>query len=209
MGVTIHVLKGLGRRILLRPVESSPENSPSNGRSVKPADIQTAAVGPLAEQEAEPGPGSDGARVGEAGPGHAGTPRGLQSPRDEACLLVLSGESIGRIYRFVRDTCLIGRAPASDIALKEESIAWQHAEVKVVANQYILRATDPTNELYVNGLPTQEQSLTYGDRIQFGDGPIVKFALLAKVATASASTEAVARPTGSPKTAAVPSRRPV
>jgi len=145
-----------------------------------------------------------------AGSSAAPVTGGLNSPIDGmAWFLVLKGSSLGRLFRFGRNTCRIGRAPQSDILLNDEAVAWHHAEVRIDSGQFVLFVTDPSSDTYVNGVPTHHHYLSHGDRIQFGDGPIVKFSCPNDNHTTLRGSAETARTTGSPKMPSLNTKPPV
>ncbi|MFO0628230.1 MAG: GGDEF domain-containing protein [Polyangiales bacterium] len=104
-------------------------------------------------------------------------------PRDaqEACLVVLYGESIGRRIPLGRNTLTIGRAPANEFLLEEESVSRRHCEVQPLtespgAAPHAWRLVDleSTNGTLVNDLPVRAQTLQHGDQVQVGR-TILKF----------------------------------
>ena len=104
----------------------------------------------------------------------------------DCCVVVITGECIGRIYRLTRSTTVIGRAPNADIPLTDESVAWHHASVKRDGGAFVLNHLDGASETYVNGTAVNERSLMHGDRLQLGLGPILKFTELSELGMAKA-----------------------
>lgn len=183
-------------------------------RASKPVESSRASAQPLPDRMssaiAAPSVGRPVDSSREASVGSSTDDDSSAAPRlEHACVLVLTGSSIGRLYRFTRDPCRIGRAPHSDITLAEESVAWDHAEVRVIDGGYLLRATDPSIPTYVNGVRITEHFLAIGDRIELGDGPILKLSALSnlhegRLEQAVGQTHA----SGSPKASFSPSKRP-
>jgi diguanylate cyclase (GGDEF)-like protein len=98
-------------------------------------------------------------------------------PRDaqEACLVVLYGESIGRRIPLGRNTLTVGRAPNNELLLEEESVSRRHCEVQPLmehpdARPHAWRLVDlgSTNGTYVNDLQIKEQNLADGNQIRVG-----------------------------------------
>ena len=104
-------------------------------------------------------------------------------PRDaqEACLVVLYGESIGRRIPLGRNTLTIGRAPNNELLLEEESVSRRHCEVQPLMEHpdarphaWQLVDLESTNGTLVNDVPVRAQTLHHGDQVQVGR-TILKF----------------------------------
>ena len=126
----------------------------------------------------------------------------------DCCVVVLTGECIGRTYRLARSTTVIGRAPTADIPLTDESVAWHHASVKRDGGAYVLNHLDGASETYVNGTAVNERSLMHGDRVQLGMGPILKFTELSDLRIAKAPMSDAPHDTDEPLTSGFAVKNP-
>ena len=102
----------------------------------------------------------------------------VPSPGGETtpCLIVLSGKSVGHIFKLVGRSCLVGRALEADIRLDDEGVSREHARVVLYPNGVIaLRDLRSTNGTCVNGEPVTLRVLSDGDRVQIGATTILKF----------------------------------
>ncbi|MEZ4392454.1 MAG: GGDEF domain-containing protein [Polyangiales bacterium] len=98
----------------------------------------------------------------------------------QACLVVLYGESIGRRIPLGRDALTIGRAPSNELMLEEESVSRRHCEVQAVFDgheapqSWRVLDLESTNGTFVNDAPVEAHALRHGDQLQVGR-TIMKF----------------------------------
>lgn len=104
-------------------------------------------------------------------------PPDAQSPRElNAYLIVLSGRSIGKMYKVPVGAVNLGRSLDADIRLEDEGVSRSHAMMtRAETGNVELRDLDSTNGTYVNGMRVSEFQLRDGDRIQVGSVTILKF----------------------------------
>ena len=53
--------------------------------------------------------------------------RGGASNDDEACLVVIYGQDLGKKHKFYQDSIIIGRSSKCDIHIDEESVSRSHS----------------------------------------------------------------------------------
>lgn len=94
-----------------------------------------------------------------------------------ACLIVLSGQAVGRIFKLNSGLCVIGRSEAAEVYLDDDGVSRRHASIVQYDKSHILKDLDSTNGTFVNGEPIHARALTNGDRIQVGATTILKFAI--------------------------------
>jgi two-component system, cell cycle response regulator len=94
-----------------------------------------------------------------------------------ACLIVLSGEAVGRIFKLAQAEYLVGRAETAEICLDDDGISRRHANIVLHGDTAILKDLESTNGTFVNGEPIRVRALVNGDRIQVGATTILKFAI--------------------------------
>ena len=62
----------------------------------------------------------------------------------------------------------LGRGPGVDLALDDESLAWEHAELEFIEGGFRLRRLSETAETRLNGGPIEVAALKPNDRFQLG-----------------------------------------
>jgi two-component system, cell cycle response regulator len=93
-----------------------------------------------------------------------------------ACLIVLSGDSVGSLYKLTDTKYVIGRSPEAGIRLEDDGISRQHAKlIRYNEHLFMLKDLGSTNGTHVNGQPVKSHALSDGDRIQIGSVTILKF----------------------------------
>lgn len=101
---------------------------------------------------------------------------GWSSRELNAYLIVLSGRSVGKMYKVPVGAVNLGRSLDSDIRLEDEGVSRMHATMVRAENGTVeLRDLSSTNGTYVNGTRVTEFQLRDGDRIQVGSVTILKF----------------------------------
>lgn len=93
-----------------------------------------------------------------------------------AYLIVLSGRSVGKMFKVPIGEVKLGRSLDSDIRLEDEGVSRLHARMQRDEDgSVVLHDLDSTNGTYVNGHKIGQSKLTDGDRIQVGSVTILKF----------------------------------
>ncbi len=95
-----------------------------------------------------------------------------------ACLIVLSGSEIGRMYRVGRST-VMGRSRRCDIILEEDGVSREHARLECdQRGTYTLQDMGSTNGTLLNGRRLEQPvRVCDGDKVQVGGAVILKFSL--------------------------------
>jgi two-component system cell cycle response regulator len=100
------------------------------------------------------------------------SPAGEMTP----CLTVLSGRSVGHVFKLVSPRYLIGRGSQADIQLDDDGVSREHARLALYPNRVIaLSDLGSTNGTFVNGEPVTMRVLSDGDRVQLGATTTLKF----------------------------------
>jgi diguanylate cyclase (GGDEF)-like protein len=98
------------------------------------------------------------------------------SPVRSAFLIVLSGGSIGKMFKVEGNMMVIGRDREADIPLHDEGVSRQHAKlVRDPEGEVKLVDLKSTNGTFVELERIDHKTLTDGDRIQIGSVTILKF----------------------------------
>lgn len=92
---------------------------------------------------------------------------------EEACLVVLYGESIGRRIPLRDGAITVGRASLCDLQFEEESVSRQHCRIEPFRDDQNVerwRVVDlqSTNGTFVNDRAVTTLQLQHGDRLQIG-----------------------------------------
>jgi diguanylate cyclase (GGDEF)-like protein len=99
-----------------------------------------------------------------------------------ASLIVMSGNSIGRMFAVDRERMVLGRSAEADITIDDEGISRKHAAI-VRGDDGIIELEDlgSRNGTFVNMKRIERHALDDGDKIQLGAVTILKFGLQSKV----------------------------
>ncbi len=99
-----------------------------------------------------------------------------QSRSHRARLVVLSGDSPGRIHRFSTD-CIIGRSEGADFQLSVGDISRKHVQLIFdPLDGWRIKDLDSSNGTWLDGVPLdQEAALPFGARIQLGQRVLLIF----------------------------------
>ncbi len=93
-----------------------------------------------------------------------------------AFVIVLSGRSVGKMFKLPVGEVTIGRSLDADIRLDDEGVSRLHLRLaRPTDGPVALTDLDSTNGTYVNGARVHHQELDDGDRIQVGSVTILKF----------------------------------
>ncbi len=112
--------------------------------------------------------------VGLAGPGSSGSLPAVGSGvapdlgPGEAVLVVQRGMGGGASYLLVGDLVTAGREPDSDLFLDDVTVSRRHAELRRMADGWLLRDVGSLNGTYVNRQRIEETALAPGDEVQIG-----------------------------------------
>jgi diguanylate cyclase (GGDEF)-like protein len=95
---------------------------------------------------------------------------------NQACLVVIYGDELGRRVELANGRVAIGRSSSSELQLDQESVSRNHCEITARGGAYELRDLGSTNGTYVNDAPIDAVFLRDGDQIKVGR-TILKFIL--------------------------------
>lgn len=107
---------------------------------------------------------------------HKRVPRDEAPPERNAYLIVLSGRSVGKMYKLPQGEHVLGRSADADIRLDDEGVSRSHARMSRRRDDTVeVSDLDSTNGTFVNGTQIRHFTLSDGDRIQIGSVTILKF----------------------------------
>lgn len=101
---------------------------------------------------------------------------GWASSEVNAYLIVLSGRSVGKMFKVPVGRVNLGRSLEADVRLEDEGVSRIHANMERRDDGTVmLNDNGSTNGTYVNGTRVSQMELSDGDRIQVGSVTILKF----------------------------------
>ncbi len=95
--------------------------------------------------------------------------------RDRAYLIVLSGTSVGEMFKILEGEAIIGRSTQAGIRVVDEGISRQHARIVQEAGMLFIEDLGSKNGTFANGERITRHRLQDGDKIQVGQTTILKF----------------------------------
>ena len=99
-----------------------------------------------------------------------------QQRKENAYLIVIAGNGVGRMFKVVGGETLIGRHPSCEILLEDDGVSRQHSKIMRTRNgDAVVIDLKSTNGTFANGVRVQEHTLRDGDKIQIGKTTILKF----------------------------------
>lgn len=94
----------------------------------------------------------------------------------KACLLVLEGPDLGRVFELNESHAVIGRAPDVAVPVKDSGVSRRHAALSCDDHIVHLSDLDSANGTFVNGERLQgAYRLLDGDKITLGKNTLLKF----------------------------------
>ncbi len=92
-----------------------------------------------------------------------------------ACLLVISGKAIGRMFKLSKPEMIVGRGDDVDILIDDTAISRHHAKLHVgAAKTVVVEDLGSKNGTFFNGQRVDRVELHDGDRFQMGSNIILK-----------------------------------
>ena len=100
-----------------------------------------------------------------------------KSSARNAYLIVISGRSVGRMYKLGASSgeISIGRTPDADVFIDDEGVSRRHAKITNSSEGVRLIDLGSTNGTFANGQRVDSRVLQDGDRLQIGSTTILKF----------------------------------
>jgi two-component system, cell cycle response regulator len=99
-----------------------------------------------------------------------------QVRKNSAYLIVVTGSSVGKMFKLTNPEMVIGRSSEADISLTDDGISRRHAKI-VVRPDGSVNIVDlgSTNGTFFNGDRVDVHPLHDGDKVQIGSTTILKF----------------------------------
>ncbi|EDM78260.1 FHA domain/GGDEF domain protein [Plesiocystis pacifica SIR-1] len=94
--------------------------------------------------------------------------QGPKAKRQDACLVVIYGQDLGRKYNIIGRELRIGRGTTNDICLSQDAVSREHANIIVDEFGIKIRDNDSTNGTYINDNRIHEAYLRDGDLVKVG-----------------------------------------
>ena len=87
---------------------------------------------------------------------------------NDACLVVIYGNELGRTYNLSVPSMIIGRSSKCEICVDQESISRNHSKIVNTGKSILIRDLGSSNGTYVNDQPIEEHVLRDGDLVKVG-----------------------------------------
>ncbi len=100
---------------------------------------------------------------------------GLKLHRDRYLLVRMNGAFVGQVFKLEAATCNIGRAPGSDVWLRDDGVSRGHARVERDGEGYRIQDLGSANGTYVEGQKVDSRQLADGDIIQLGPTVLLRY----------------------------------
>jgi diguanylate cyclase (GGDEF)-like protein len=95
--------------------------------------------------------------------------------RHRACLIVLTGPDVGRVFPVDRAQITIGRVPGAEVRLNDANISRRHARILMNGDVVTIEDMNSSNGTAVNGDLVRRTRLRDGDKIVLGPSTVLKF----------------------------------
>lgn len=93
-----------------------------------------------------------------------------QDSRPSPMLQVLSGPSVGRLFRLTTDVTVIGRSLDCDLVLDPKTVSRRHAEIARRRDEYLIRDLESTRGTFLDGRRVTRPTALWNEaRIQLGE----------------------------------------
>jgi len=97
-------------------------------------------------------------------------------PRQNAYFIVISGKSVGKMFKITNPEMVIGRATDSQIQLEDEGVSRRHVKVLWGPDGSVrIQDLQSTNGTYCDGVRIDSHLLQDGEKVQLGNATILKF----------------------------------
>ncbi len=95
--------------------------------------------------------------------------------RERACLIVLLGRDVGKMYRLREGITILGRSRSVDVRLNDDSVSRRHARLRLSGANAHIEDLGSSNGTAVNGARVKTTTLNDGDKIRIGEATVLKF----------------------------------
>ncbi len=90
------------------------------------------------------------------------------SSNHAACLVIMSGQPLGKIFHLQENNVTIGREPNNTIQIEDEAVSRTHTRVFYENNQWLIEDQNSTNGTFINFKRIQKQEIKNSDVISIG-----------------------------------------
>jgi two-component system cell cycle response regulator len=92
-----------------------------------------------------------------------------EAQKPQPALIVVQGESMGRVYRLSPGEMSLGRHPSCNIVIQQRAVSSFHARIKITENSVILEDCNSTNGTFLNKEKLQRPAVMQaGDLVKVG-----------------------------------------
>lgn len=103
-------------------------------------------------------------------------PKSEVPERGSPCFIVLTGKSVGKMYKLEPGEYVVGRSAQVDLVVDDPSISRSHAKVLWNEQGEIhIKDLESTNGTFINGKRASNGMIKDGDKIRLGETCILKF----------------------------------
>lgn len=98
-----------------------------------------------------------------------------EKKKTNPCLIVLAGNSVGKMFKIEKAESIIGRSQTADIPIDDKSISRHHAKILIQNGKIFITDLGSTNGTFYNSIKIEGQvMINDGDKIQVGNTSILK-----------------------------------
>lgn len=102
----------------------------------------------------------------------------LEGQQNHPCVVVLTGASLGSVFRLTERENIVGRSDGCDISLEDERISRQHVKlIRSESGEILVQDLESTNGTYKDGRRVSLVPLGEGERINVGGTTLLRLSL--------------------------------
>lgn len=94
--------------------------------------------------------------------------RAVPTGEAEAFLIVVEGNTPGRVFALSHNTMLVGRIDGADVLISDPSVSGRHARIINGSHGFEIEDLDSTNGTFIGGQRVRRSRLNNGDRVTVG-----------------------------------------
>ncbi len=100
---------------------------------------------------------------------------GSKLERDRHLLVRMNGAFVGQVFKLEGEACTVGRAPGSDIWLRDDGVSRQHARIEHDGEGFLVVDCGSANGTYVESQRIDRHQLADGDIVQLGPNVLFRY----------------------------------